>query len=443
MRVVFMPIAATLAGLCSWALAEPADLSGVVVDLGGNPVIDATVIVWTADPKEEVGILCPSCYPDCAREGRTDAQGRFTFEGVDGELEYTLMVARHGLSAKLTGWIDPQGGPARVTLEPRPMRPADPRAVLEGRVVNEDGGPVAFATVQPESFNFPVDPKTGGWHGTSHIEGADEVVVTDEHGRFSMYSPEPLDSVTIRVSAPRMAPTTVHRLATGAEEHTVVLGLGATIRGRVVDPDGVPVGGIAVGACGSNRRLGEFAGRFSVGTDEFGRFELANLPPHKEYAVHSSHREVGHRGAIEPVIVPVGVHGDEVGIGDVVLGRGVSVSGRVVMRGGSSVPSGLKLLFAHELAWDSAEVLIPSDGLFTVRHLPSGQYSVSVAPRTHWRLSARNQSYEQFNRILVGRVDQDIAGIVIELESAMALIPQPPKPGEQPLRGLPPGEIVP
>ena len=46
--------------------------AGTVKDSQGTPLDHANVFIYTAAPKEGVGILCPSCYADCRKHSTDD-----------------------------------------------------------------------------------------------------------------------------------------------------------------------------------------------------------------------------------------------------------------------------------------------------------------------------------------------------------------------------------
>src|SRR5262245_3502776 len=80
-------------GICSLSRAadeegraEPMDITGEVLDEGGEPVVGAQIFVESARPRKGSGTVCPSCYPDCTKRARTDAKGEFKLPAMDGNL---------------------------------------------------------------------------------------------------------------------------------------------------------------------------------------------------------------------------------------------------------------------------------------------------------------------------------------------------------------------
>ncbi|MEZ6317303.1 MAG: carboxypeptidase-like regulatory domain-containing protein [Phycisphaerales bacterium] len=425
--------AAALASACGigWAAPE-ATLTGVVKDAAGGPVEGATVIVWYAQPTDRVGVLCPSCYPDCGREVRTDERGMFSFEGVDGAMVYQLMVAENHHEPRESDWVEPGGVVHEVELAARRERPEDPRAVFEGVVRDENGNPVPFAVVEPDMFCFLPD-LNGRFTGSSRMDGAEMLAVTDGEGRFSLYAPEAIDAMSVRITAQALAPVKGFKLRTGEGPHEFVMGPGVTIRGRLLDREGSPVGGVTIGAVGTNRLADQFAGKYSVGSDDEGRFELANLPPDEQYAVHGKYDELHEKGVLVPTVVDAGGHGTEISVGDLRLSEGVSLSGQVVTSTGDPLPERSVLILSHAVAWDTLQVDLPEDGRFEVTDLLPGAYDVTpYVPG--YGVSERNGS-RMFNR-LVGRIDKDMSGLVILIEPPQKERPRPPQLNELPLRGI-------
>lgn len=54
------------------------DIVGKVKDEHGQPIVGARIDISTAGPKQGQGIFCPSCYLDCRKSAKTDAEGAFT-----------------------------------------------------------------------------------------------------------------------------------------------------------------------------------------------------------------------------------------------------------------------------------------------------------------------------------------------------------------------------
>src|SRR6185436_9565490 len=122
------------------------DLAGVVNDHEGKPLRDASVFIYTAGPKEGVGILCPSCYLDCRKRTRTDGEGRFKIESLDPALIFRVLVVAKGQRPEFAGKVDPAVKPIEVTLKPGRTE-VSPDQQVKGRVLDPESKAVPGAVV--------------------------------------------------------------------------------------------------------------------------------------------------------------------------------------------------------------------------------------------------------------------------------------------------------
>src|SRR6266498_1668508 len=106
-------IALTVAGA-----EEPGRREGVIDGAGGQPLSQAWVFVYSAAPREGPSVICPTCYPDCVKRARTDAQGHFLIEPVAPDLMFRLLVLAKGYRPDFIKDVDPQFGGAQLTLKP-------------------------------------------------------------------------------------------------------------------------------------------------------------------------------------------------------------------------------------------------------------------------------------------------------------------------------------
>src|SRR5436189_145546 len=97
-----------LLGLVAFAAEESGRIEGVIGAAGGKTVSNAWVFVYSAAPREGPSVLCPTCYPDCVKRARTDAQGRFSIEPVDSKLMFRLLVLARGYRPDFIKDVDPQ-----------------------------------------------------------------------------------------------------------------------------------------------------------------------------------------------------------------------------------------------------------------------------------------------------------------------------------------------
>src|SRR5439155_11136875 len=112
----------SMTGLALLLAADPAGpaLRGTVADADGKPVAGARVDVATAAPKVGQGLFCTSCYRDCAKSTRTDADGRFEIGDLDPSLKFTVLVSAPGKNSYWTGLLDPRLEEPKVRLDTLP-----------------------------------------------------------------------------------------------------------------------------------------------------------------------------------------------------------------------------------------------------------------------------------------------------------------------------------
>ena len=61
-------------------------LTGKVTDKLGQPLENATVMIYHAGAKTGYSVYCPSCYRDCGKRTVTDRTGSFAIKNLDSDL---------------------------------------------------------------------------------------------------------------------------------------------------------------------------------------------------------------------------------------------------------------------------------------------------------------------------------------------------------------------
>jgi protocatechuate 3,4-dioxygenase beta subunit len=142
-----------------------ANLGGRVVDAAGRPVEHATVECNGVDASTELEV---------PREVRTDAEGRFRFEGLlSGEYEVDVRPTEHtGLAPARRRT---KGGPEDVEFR------LERAGVLTGTVYELDGTPHTTVGIEATRLDRPA-PDEGPWH-------LDLEDVTDRQGAFRILVP--------------------------------------------------------------------------------------------------------------------------------------------------------------------------------------------------------------------------------------------------------------
>lgn len=227
-------------------------------------------------------------------------------------------------------------------------------AVVSGVVLDESGAPVAKAKLAAfHSVRSAVD--------SEQRPAADTFGDTDEQGRFRLggFPPGPfvLEAVTEqRVTVWRVTGTlTEGQEVSGVE---ILMELGHTVHGQVLDPNGVPVPNANVVAGKPARRQQTRPGPIATltyvptrqvvtATDEKGVFQLPQVPDSQEWAINVDHPR--YRKSVSKILagqVDVLVlleRGLEV-TGEVTSSDGLPLAGATVsLLGGAEIPSATTL----------------------------------------------------------------------------------------------------
>jgi len=196
----------------------------------GDVVPKATIFIFTAGPKVGTSTFCPSCYADCRKSAKTDAQDEFRIESLDPQLIFRILVVAKGYKPKFVSKVDPAAGPLEVDLEPVETRDVTPGKSIRGRVVDPADKPVVGAVVEAHGIRKKND--AGSMRG--QLPGVDPLAVTDEAGEFLLTSQDSFESLDVRVEARAFAHKQFTKLASGTVQHTLALAEGATVTGRVL-----------------------------------------------------------------------------------------------------------------------------------------------------------------------------------------------------------------
>jgi uncharacterized GH25 family protein len=354
--------------------AEPATITGKVVDVAGQPVPHATVMVHSAGAKTGYSVYCPTCYKDCRKRTVTDSGGTFTISGLSPDLWFTLMAVKDGYSAAYVEKADPAKGPAEpATLKPRPAI-YDVSQIVRGMVVDTHGTPLKDAVVEQSGIKFRDARGVGTRFGA--IDWIDQAVVTNDKGEFEIAYSKPAVEMILKVEARGMAPK-LFTEPTGADRKTITVSDGAVVRGRLMC-NGKPVGNAEVGLITQNRRSGQTYPEVRIGTRDDGTFAITNVPTGRIWLLYPKMESLIARG-IGADVVPLETKddGQEVDLGDIQLKPAYTLRGKVVLTDGKPVPTDMHLTLSADRAWDSQIVPIGADGSFEVRALPPGVYGLA------------------------------------------------------------------
>jgi RNA polymerase sigma factor (sigma-70 family) len=215
---------------------------------------------------------------------RTDAAGDYSIQGFSHLGHYDLNAKASGYERQNRALNDLRGAQARIDFALRRARS------VVGRVVGEDGAPLAGVYVAAQGRSADPDEHASDWSSTR----------SDAGGRFELegLGPDLLHSVLFARAGLASA---VYDLPVSELEQPVtdigeiVLASGAVVGGAVVDDEGRPIPDCRMLLLGSNSdrgRLGSGTGTSSDGglstrssrADDLGRFAFADVAP-GEYVV--------------------------------------------------------------------------------------------------------------------------------------------------------------
>ena len=426
---VFLSAQVPAAEAARWT--EPAPLSGVVVGPDEEPVPGARVVIWTGSAINDVPLLCPSCYADCGRAERTDALGEFTFEDVDDEVAFRLVIVAEGHHPLHTGYVTPGEAAGTFTLQPRePV--VDEARLVRGRVVDAQGRPVADAMVTPRMWW-----QDGGRSGGSHLDGSDPFAFTGADGRFELAAGRPVHGAALYVQGPVLAPTHVDLVRSGLaleQQPDITLHIGAMVNGRLIGTDGRPLAGVTLNLQSVDRTGGRAYGPVTYGTDDLGRFSFQNVPANTKIEIFGGMEALRGHGVPEPTVLTTAPDDAVSEVGDIRLQPGYTIRGRVVTSDGKPLPAvGRKANLGARA--DLQRVEIADDGSFAFENVPEGRVTISMQLPGYF-ISRWNPNRDQNNRSIRGAVVGDLDDFVVLMEPGI-------EPWQANGHGLRSGERVP
>lgn len=375
----------------SAGLAPAADrvtLTGTVTNREGQPLDEATVLVYRAGVKKGYSLYCPTCYADCGKRTITDKAGRFTIQNLAPDLRVDLVVVRDGYVPTFIAKVDPENGAVKSAVDTRPA-PPNPEGLVRGRIVDRSGIPARYAVVEPEGVSgIMIDgygPVT--WYGQR--PELDPVAVANQRGEFEISYAGPAKALLLRIQPRGSAPLVVG-VSPGPERKTIAVSDGATVRGRLVDLC-KPVSRAEIGLIGRPRAgysndlavTGKPHREFRIGTDSDGRFVITDVPAPADWYIYAKMESIAARGAVAPVECSTKRDGEKVDVGDLRIGRGHRLAGRVVLRDGSRIPLDMRIMISAERAWDSQIAVLDSMGRFEFRGLSAEKFEVLLSVRGH------------------------------------------------------------
>ena len=390
-------------------------LRGVVTDEQGKPVAGARIDLAVAAPKVGRGIFCPSCYLDCKKWTRTNAQGEFAVEGLDPKLKFRVLSTAPGKQTRMTHLIDPSTETANLVLSEFPANTPASR-ILEGRIVNTDGVPIPGALIEP----YGAKTAEKRWWGQVDILDT----VSDDDGHFRMLINTPgYQGIDVTVLADGYAGTRCTLLEPGERVHEIKVPVGTSVTGQLI-LKGQPQTGIRVAVVQTERGVeNHFIKSVMTVTDRNGRFEFHALPANQPYVIYSPVGEADpqdskpHAKILTTKRFNAFADSQSRDLGALELTDSCSVSGKLEMTDGSRLPDGLRMLLSREPAWDLIEVTVDQLGQFEIAGLPPETYEF-VINAVKIRIDATRLQFQQVrpNSFAV-RLMESREGILIPLQA--------------------------
>jgi hypothetical protein len=241
------------------------------------------------------------------------------------------------------------------------------------------------------------------------------LAVTDDDGVFRLGVGQDGDALYLSIKAPSLANLQTKPLDAGPTTHTITLGPGLTVSGRVVQ-DGKPLADVGLGMVQTDRNVIGYLGHFEFATDRAGGFAFANIPPMQSWYLYGLMDGLKSHGSIPIRTIKTEAHGSTLELGDIEVRPGYKLTGRLVLADGKPLPADTRILASREGAWDSQTATVGPDGRFSFSGLPPERLSLSTNIRGY-HPSPKNASFDILNRMgLLGTVQGDIDDLRFLLE---------------------------
>lgn len=358
--------------------------TGKVLDSDGNGIDHATVLVYSADVKKGFSIFCPTCYVDCGKRTFTGADGAYRITGLNSDLVFNFLIVREGYSTTFLNRVDPQKGLVETAILKKRNVPENSAQILRGKVVDAKGIPVRDALVEQQGAILGQTQSFGptGW--------IDQIASTNEQGEFEIAYKKPLDAAIVLVSPRAMAPT-IATLPSGLERTPITVTEGATIRGRLVH-NGKPVAQTEVAVVPHSRTMNKKFPEVRIGTGDDGRFAITNIPPRRIWFAYAKMESLAQHGLSAEIIeCATNADGQDVNVGDILVKRGYSLRGRVVLIDKKQIPSDMRISLFADRVPDSQTLMLEPDGVFEFKGLTRGVYSLLPSVKGYDVTDARSE----------------------------------------------------
>jgi RNA polymerase sigma factor (sigma-70 family) len=298
--------------------------------------------------------------------------------------------------------------------------------VIKGKVLDSDGKPIARATVTDGLLDSTEHP----------------LVKSGPDGEFTIRAKKPSNYFHISVEAPGFAPrdfkmfvrdddkpadfvySTIDR--SGVIRRLLQLGRGVELNGRLLK-NGKPITGVAVGLKHANYKSDLTPlRRRETKTDANGQFQFSHIAAETDFWVYTKLESFADGSTLIPVRVRTTGDGSTLDTGELHVGPGRTLAGRLVFSDGKAVPDDLELIVGSANVAGDLKLHPGPDGRFKFTGLPAGSVSLFVNFRDHpflgpgpYRFSEKNRCVNpEFPKEVEGRLDDDVTDLTLLLDPA-------------------------
>jgi hypothetical protein len=414
----------------STSAKHPAAVSGRVKTASGSPIVGAAVVIDSATPRSQAALLSPQCHPDCLKSCLTDSEGKFMIGGLDDAFLYKLIVAKAGYETKTVAKVDSRKGAISVTLgDPRFWSPRAMNRTLEGRLLDENGEPVAAAIVAPRGYMNADE----GMHGP--MDEIASISVSDRNGRFDICTSRHVDTLHIEVRAKGLVPQLFNDVPVGMLRiEDVRLSRGVTVKGRVLF-ERQPVEGAAIGLVWTKRVAGDFSGPWEALTGADGTFSIPSVSANQPIFIYGKMDSIKEKGSLKRIELTTGENGSVLDAHVLEIRQAHKIDGRITLSDGNALPANSKVNLARQGIWDGQSAELQPDGRFQFVGIPEELIALNPMIRAtgpmiadlQYHLSDKNRSFDPSRQALRGKVDDDVTINILMEPGAPADLAVPDK----------------
>ena len=374
---------ATLAFAVHAQVPTKPDLVGHVISPPGKSVkATAVLCYWQIKPGKQ-----PSKMRDLPRHVQADEQGNFKFESLDPSLLYQVRVFAPGCQQQTFKSVDPTTGPLSVRLERAVARNKPPATVVQGRLKDAHGNPVAGALIRTLGV-------TRNGRMTWPAYEIDDYSVSDDAGLFVVHGETPFTAAEGAVEAAGFSKALFVGWEPGDTVHELTLIEGATFKGRLLQA-GKPVANAEILIQNFGAESGSSVWQYFARTDSEGRFAFTHLPPNRSFSLYATMESLAGQGAVSRRKGQVHADGSTNDFGDLTLDPAFTIEGRVRLSDGKPIPANSRVRLTRTTMvglQDGLSFAVGEDGSFHFAGVPAERVQ-AAKPLAQSRHAQRSHSH--------------------------------------------------